>query len=105
MDSWRVSRHSILHTYYLLTNGGNMAVYKVNVDEEISMIQLTRLFVEAESEQEAIDKVTHWIQANMASPGEDLVDIETVDTYVETIEHTQWFKESISCEGLRVTNE
>ena len=78
-----------------------MAIYKVNVDEEICLIQQTRWSVEAKDEQEAIDKVTHWIKSDMASPGEDLVDIETVDTYPETMEHTQWILESIDCEGLR----
>jgi len=73
----------------------------MNVDEEISIIQRTRWFVEAESEQEAIDKVVIWIKTDMENVGEDLVDIETVDTYYETTEHEEWIMESIDCEGLR----
>jgi len=51
-------------------------VYKVNVDEKISVYQETKWFVEAESEQQAIDKVVRWIKTDMENVGEDLVDIE-----------------------------
>jgi len=81
-----------------------MAVYSISVDEEVTMIEQTRWYVKAESEQEAINKVTRWIQSDMTSPGEDLVDIEVVEEYRDTIEHTQYFKESIYCEGLRGTD-
>jgi len=73
----------------------------MNVDEEISIIQRTRWFVEAESEQEAIDKVVIWIKTDMENVGEDLVDIETGEMYGETEEHVEWIMESIDCEGLR----
>jgi hypothetical protein len=65
------------------------------------MIQMVRWYVEAESEQEAINKVIAWTEPYAPTPGEDLVDIETVDTYGETTDHIQWFKESISCMGTR----
>ena len=82
-----------------------MAVYKVNVDEEISMVQRTRWFVEAESEQQAIDKVVRWIKTDMENVGEDLVDIETREMYGETEEHVEWIIDSIECEGLRSKDE